>query len=316
MRVDREKHAGVLFTRCEQILRREAEKFGMHCIPGRLEGEILVLFIGESTVETIPFLEIAEGVERAVLEQVSLRGSLMIEEDLHDFKDIEREIIRLVPGYGGRSGPSSLSIKETLLQHIETGNEAGLNQAVGMVLRWLDSRSDTKAALEKMDEVLAVLRHELSCRVPGLELPSCARLVLRETSEQEREDVLRETLRCLQDTVQRQTVVGHPAVRFAVEVLRRRFREELSVEDIADETGHSPSHLSRLFRIELGTSIMDYLTRLRMDEAKRLLLGDDDKNIGQIAEASGYRDPNYFSRVFRRETGLSPREYRVTGKCG
>ncbi|ORC34711.1 hypothetical protein B4O97_12265 [Marispirochaeta aestuarii] len=316
MRVDREKHSEVLLSRCEQLLRREAEKAGIHCIPGRLDSEILMLLVGGTEAETFFSPEIVEDLERSVQEQVSLRGTLTIEEGIRDFSDLERRLARAVAADGGRTGISSLNIKETLLQNIERGEESNLNQAVGMVFRWMDSLPEKDTALDKLDEILAVLRHDLSRRFPSLELPSCARVSLRETTDEEREAVLREMLRCLRDGVRRQAEIGHPAVRFAIDVMRQRFREELSVETIAGEAGHSPSHLSRLFRQELGTSILDFLTRLRIDEARRLLLSDVSMNIGQIAEAAGYRDPNYFSRVFRRETGVSPREYRLSGKSG
>jgi two-component system response regulator YesN len=316
MRVDREKHSNVLLTRCEQLLRREAEKAGFHCIPGRLDSEILMLLIGAAESQSLLSPETGERLERAVLEHASLRGSLSIEGGIRDFCDLERKLIRRIAGDDGITEHSVLSIQETLLQHIETGDEAELNHDVGMVFRWFYSWSASDAALERLDEVLAVLRHELARRFPGLKLPPCARRVMREIPEGERENALREMLRCLLEVVRQQTGSEHPAVRLAADVMRRRFREDLSVEAIAEEAGQSPSHLSRLFRQELGMSILDFLTRRRMDEAKRLLLGDPDRNIGQIAEAAGYRDPNYFSRVFRRETGLSPREYRLSGKIG
>jgi len=316
MRVDREKHSGVLLTRCEQLLRKEAERAGFRCIPGRLDSEILMLLIGGAEAHSLHSPETAERLERAVLEQVSLRGSLSIEGGIRDFGDLEKRLIQRVVGDEGGTGPSRLRTKETLLQHLESGDDADLNRDVAMLFQWVDSWSDPDSALERLDEMLAVLRHELSQRFPGLKLPPSARVLMRETAGEEREAALREMLRCLRDGARRQSEVGHPAVRFAVDVMRRRFREELSVEAIAEEAGQSPSHLSRLFRQELGLSILDFLTRLRMDEAKRLLLGDVHRNIGQIAEAAGYRDPNYFSRVFRRETGLSPREYRLSGRNG
>ena len=57
-------------------------------------------------------------------------------------------------------------------------------------------------------------------------------------------------------------------------------------------------------------SIVEYMTRVRITAAKQLLSAGDE-SIGIISGQVGYGDPNYFSRVFRRETGLTPREYRL-----
>ena len=83
----------------------------------------------------------------------------------------------------------------------------------------------------------------------------------------------------------------------------------LSLEEVAALVGLSPSHFSRVFKEQTGENFVDYLTRLRLNTAARLLRHTR-ASIGQIALAVGYADPNYLSRIFHRRTGMTPKEYR------
>jgi AraC-like DNA-binding protein len=104
-------------------------------------------------------------------------------------------------------------------------------------------------------------------------------------------------------------------VRRAVEVMtERRGDPALSLPKIARRVGISPSHLVRLFHENLGRSPMRYLTELRVRYARGLLLRSD-LSIKEIAFMVGFRDQLYFSRVFRREAGASPRAFRDQGSA-
>lgn len=98
------------------------------------------------------------------------------------------------------------------------------------------------------------------------------------------------------------------SLRDALEYLRRHFSEPLSLDDVAVAAGVSSAHLSRLFRQELQLPFSDYLTSLRIEEAQRLL-SESSLSIKQIGYTVGYQDANYFSRVFKRWVGVSPREF-------
>ena len=71
----------------------------------------------------------------------------------------------------------------------------------------------------------------------------------------------------------------------------------------------SPYYLSHLFREELNITFLEYLTMVRMEEAKKLLK-DTSLSIVAIASQVGYEDASYFSKVFKKYVGISPAQYR------
>lgn len=83
----------------------------------------------------------------------------------------------------------------------------------------------------------------------------------------------------------------------------------VSVEDIAEAASVSRTTLFRVFKSELNTTPVDYLTAYRIAQAKTLLI-ETDLSVTAVARSTGYEDNLYFSRVFRKTTGVTPTEYR------
>ena len=123
-----------------------------------------------------------------------------------------------------------------------------------------------------------------------------------------------ETRRALADAAgSRETQVYAPRLR-RIAVRARRFleanyRRGLSVADVAQAVGLSQNYLATVFRREQGVTINDYLTELRLEEARCLLAGTD-KSVAEISWEIGYASPFYFSRLFARKVGRTPTESR------
>jgi AraC family L-rhamnose operon transcriptional activator RhaR/AraC family L-rhamnose operon regulatory protein RhaS len=94
-----------------------------------------------------------------------------------------------------------------------------------------------------------------------------------------------------------------------VAYLRAHFREEISLGDTARHLAVTPNYLGKCFARVLGVSFTEYLNGLRLHYARGLLLGSR-LSLGEIAEAAGYRSPEYFSFAFRRSEGVSPSAFR------
>lgn len=85
--------------------------------------------------------------------------------------------------------------------------------------------------------------------------------------------------------------------------------KDVSLRTIADHVNLHPTHLSKIYKMETGEGISDYLFRLRMDRSCHLLITTD-KKVYEIGADIGYMDPAYFIKVFKRHFGATPQEYR------
>lgn len=83
-------------------------------------------------------------------------------------------------------------------------------------------------------------------------------------------------------------------------------------EDAASYCHYSTTYFSKVFHKEIGLSFRDYLCNKRINLAKQLLIEDKQTKIAFIAYQCGYRDVSYFSRIFKKKTGVSPGKYRLT----
>jgi YesN/AraC family two-component response regulator len=98
-------------------------------------------------------------------------------------------------------------------------------------------------------------------------------------------------------------------VKRTMAYFHQNYDRPLSRREVADAIGVSENHLTRIFGRELGLSPWDYLNRYRIQRAKGLLLCTSD-SITSVALQVGFNDPAYFSRVFRKQVGLSPSAFR------
>lgn len=93
------------------------------------------------------------------------------------------------------------------------------------------------------------------------------------------------------------------------EYIRANVSQDVSLAQMASITGLSPKHLCRCFKQATGQSPYQYLLKLRMDEAKRLLRHGN-PSMTEVALSTGFSTPSHFSTAFRKATGLSPSQFR------
>lgn len=149
------------------------------------------------------------------------------------------------------------------------------------------------------DAAIGAIETELATRQEGYRQAALAHLTL----------LLIDLARLVGDVVGDLRRSGEPLLAEVFAVIDRRYREPLSLRDVAHELGMTPGHLTTIVRRRTGRTVQEWIIERRMAEA-RSLLADTDLPVREVARRVGICDPGYFSRLFRRMHGDAPRNWR------
>ncbi len=111
------------------------------------------------------------------------------------------------------------------------------------------------------------------------------------------------------DVVQSKEKQSSSSVERAKAYIAERYNKDISLDEVSKEVDISPYYFSKLFKEETGENFIEYLTGLRINKAKQLITGSD-MSMKEICTEVGYSDPNYFSRIFKKNVGVTPTEYK------
>lgn len=103
--------------------------------------------------------------------------------------------------------------------------------------------------------------------------------------------------------------VDKDVIQSAISYMQQHFREDLKLNDIASYVYLNPAYFSTLFKQATGSTFKEYLTRIRIEEARQMLITTNTP-IVDIALNCGFTSQSYFSKVFKAQTGFSPKSFR------
>lgn len=103
--------------------------------------------------------------------------------------------------------------------------------------------------------------------------------------------------------------VSNARLRKAQEYIAANYRNEIRLNDLADMAGMSPSSFSRFFKLRTGRSLSDYIIGIRLDVASRELVSTKTP-IAEICFSSGFNNVSNFNRIFKKNKGYTPKEFR------
>lgn len=122
---------------------------------------------------------------------------------------------------------------------------------------------------------------------------------------------LNDAVNRLMDSVFRYADMRHAhAIHLCMQYIETHYYEKVTLEQLAERVFLSPAYLSRVFKEETGTAFNDHLNAVRIAKARQLLLHED-LRVTDVASAVGFDDQSYFTKVFRRFTGMTPLRYRA-----
>lgn len=93
------------------------------------------------------------------------------------------------------------------------------------------------------------------------------------------------------------------------DIIKQRFGERLTLDMLAKLVYVNPSYMSSVFKRHTGQTLVDYITEVRINEAKRLL-ATTNRNMGDIAAAIGLNSESYFAALFKRKVNMTPTQFR------
>ena len=100
-----------------------------------------------------------------------------------------------------------------------------------------------------------------------------------------------------------------PVINSITRYLQKHLAEEISLAVLSEEFHLHPQYISQLFKNEIGVGFLAYLTNIRMEKAKKLLLSSS-LSVAEVAEKSGYSDYRVFTKTFKKSEGITPSQYR------
>ena len=93
--------------------------------------------------------------------------------------------------------------------------------------------------------------------------------------------------------------------------VNKHFTEPLSLKSFAEKYSYSSAHISNIFKRETGLTFSEYEKSIRIQESCRLL-ANTNKSVAEIVNTVGYTDVKFFNKVFKRITGMTPRQFKQT----
>ncbi|UYO05677.1 response regulator transcription factor [Paenibacillus sp. PSB04] len=148
--------------------------------------------------------------------------------------------------------------------------------------------------------------HKLDDELPPADLSK--ELGLIENAQQWKAWVAEKVKRICRRFTPNENLKHKETVEFIIQYIHEHYAENIHLQDVADQVYISKNYLSTLFRQFTGETFGDYLTRVRMEKAKSMVL-EKKLLIAEIAERVGYRNVPYFTTLFKKHTGRSPTEF-------
>jgi two-component system response regulator YesN len=146
------------------------------------------------------------------------------------------------------------------------------------------------------------VRYYLTKPLEEIELQQCVRQIIMDIEQKKGSEV--NIVSDIIDAANEQDLI--PKIR---RYLTENFQKSISLKELSKIFNINPYYLSQLFKKKTGQNYSDYLSRLRVDRTKELLIKTD-MRVYEICETVGYTDTTYFSKLFERICGCTPSEYR------
>ncbi|KAB8137726.1 response regulator [Gracilibacillus oryzae] len=200
-------------------------------------------------------------------------------------------------------------LEKEVLEAVQKGDQQTSLSAFDQYFQWIQQQADysvknVQKAIENFFIILTRTTQEL-----GLEQDFAISFHQYETNMQIKEIAKAHLLSVIEQIADWRTNGVEGLLIQAKEYVNQHFQKAITLDEVAAHVNLSSYYLSKLFKEYFDVTFVEYVTELRIQKAKTYLL-DGVTPLKEIALNIGYRDPNYFSRVFKKEVGMSPSDFR------
>ena len=314
----------ILKKRCLRLLQAQLKQHALFCSFNMDLNNLLILIFSDRYSRALESEETLSGIIQAISEKIKaeLNIEVMIgfgplfdsaEQANQSFSEAKKRLSETTDDLTLPSPEKEIPIELEIdmEQAINGVDKNKLEEQFIKLEEWIHS---SPASFEDKKRIImdlsVILRHSAALHFPKGE---CR---INEAAIEESESVtglLTALKEELNDLIDRVTALfageNIPVIKKACNYINENFRDEISLEDTAAYCNLSTFYFSKIFKEHKKKNFINYLTEIRINEAKRLLK-ETDLTMKEISGRIGYQDPNYFTRVFKRVENCSPRYFR------
>jgi YesN/AraC family two-component response regulator len=262
-----------------------------------------------------PLLEIPEGMPFLNLIEI-LMGKIVSSVSFNRLLDEANEIYGMEFKNNRSKVLFSIDKEQMLVEALKHGNEEKLFKILKNMFIDMLSNGLRKELIETRCLEIAIMLSRVAVE-RGVSLETALHLnekllrKMRETTGLKKKfNLTKDIIKNYLDLIHKKKKIDNlEIVQRVKEFIHENYAKKLTLEEIADHAYFSPSYLSKIFKEITGITIMDYVTQVRLREAKKLLR-DTRMSLNKIANSVGYYDASYLSNVFKKEMGITPGQYR------
>ncbi len=206
------------------------------------------------------------------------------------------------------------NIRNKILSHFEVLDIEGILEEITALKNVLESHvRDSKLFYNCYIEIINIVLYGVKNYMSPYEFPDQSWYRKKFRSFMTIEDIFRWLKQHLKEEFEKylneKKIQNSKPIRQAKQYINQNYNKDISLEDVSKLIGFNPAYFSSLFKKETGENFTEYIMKIRIQNAKYLLI-QTDKEIAEIASDIGYMDLKYFSKLFKKKTGLNPSEFR------
>lgn len=213
----------------------------------------------------------------------------------------------------------SLKMESNFIEQIKIGNIKKAKSLVDDIISGImNNNTNISTIREYIGEFIMVLKRAISEMGFSVKLSSTSGILFELGNLTQLEEIEVWCRRIIYDILEQIDNSDNRSmgiIRKVFEYVNKNYYREITLDLVAQEVGLTPQYLSKMFKEKYGTNFIDYVTKKRIEYAEELLKNDK-RSIKEISKLVGYEDSNYFCKLFKKDKGLTPKQYRMQKTIG